>query len=57
MRIGPLGLRALELRDHVAVMQDRAGNQMREIRHEQRIMRQRVARHVAPEGIDQERDW
>ena len=56
MRIGTLGLRALELRDHVPVMQDRAGDQMREISDEQRVMRQRVARDIAPVGIDQERD-
>ena len=48
MRIGPLGLRALELRDHVLVVQDRPRDQMREISDEQRVMRQRVARDLAP---------
>ena len=56
MRIGTLGLHPLELRDHVLVVQDRACDQMREIGHEQRVMRQRIARDVAPVGIDQERD-
>ena len=56
MRIGALGLRALELRDHVLVVQDRPGDQMREIGDEQRVMRQRVARDLAPVGIDQKRD-
>ena len=45
-----------ELRDHVAVMQDRARNQVREIRHEQRVMRQRVMTNLAPVGVDQKCD-
>ena len=56
MRIRALGLRALELRDHLLVVQDRPGDQMREIGDEQRVMRQRVARDLASVGIDQERD-
>ena len=56
MRIGALCLRPLELRDHVLVVQDRPGDQMREICDEQRVMRQRVARDIAPVGIDQKRD-
>ncbi len=56
MRIGTLGVRALELRDDVLVMQDRARDQMREIGDEQRVMRQCVAGDIAAVGIDQERD-
>ena len=56
MRIRPLGFRALELRDHVLVVQDRSRDQMREIGDEQRVMRQRVARDLAPVGIDQKSD-
>ena len=56
MRVGPLGLRALELRDHVAVVQDRPRDQMREVGDEQRVMRQRVARDIAAVGVDQKRD-
>ena len=56
MRIGALCRRALELRDHVLVVQDRPRDQMRKIGDEQRVMRQRVARDIAPVGIDQERD-
>ena len=56
MRIRTLGLLALELRDHVLVMKDGSCDQMREICDEQRVMRQRVARHIAPVGVDQERD-
>jgi hypothetical protein len=56
MRIGALCRRALELRDHVLVVQDRARDQVREVSHEQCVMRQRVAGDVAPVGIDQKRD-
>ena len=56
MRIGALGLGALELRDHVPMVQDGPGDQMRKVRHEQSIMRQRVARDIASECIDQECD-
>ena len=38
------------------MMQDGAGDQMRKIGDEQRVMRQRIARDIAPEGIDQECD-
>ena len=56
MRVRPLGLRALELRDHVLVVEDRPGDQMRKISDEQRVMRQRVMRDLAAVGVDQERD-
>ncbi len=56
MRIGAFCLRPLELRDHVLVVQDRPGDQVRKISDEQRVMRQRVARDVASIGIDQKRD-
>ncbi len=56
MRIRAFCFRALELRDHVLVMEDRSRDQMRKVRDEQRVMRQRVARDVAPVGVDQKRD-
>src|SRR5258708_20690607 len=37
-------------------MQDRARDQVRKISHKQRVMRQRIARDMAPVGIDKERD-
>ena len=37
MRIRMLGLLMLELRDHVLVVEDRPGDQMRKIRHEQSV--------------------
>jgi hypothetical protein len=54
MRIRPLRVRALELRDHVLVMKDRPRDQVRKIADEQRIMRQRIARDISPVGVDQE---
>ena len=56
MRIRPLGLGTLELRDHVLVVKDRPGDQMRKISDEQRVMRQGVARNIAAESIDQKGD-
>jgi hypothetical protein len=56
MRIGVLGLAPLELRDHLLVVQDRTRDQVRKVRHEQRIMRQCIARDIAAIGIDQEGD-
>ncbi len=56
MRIRPFCLGALELRDHILVVQDRPGDQMRKVCDEQRIMRQPVMRDLAAIGVDQECD-
>ena len=56
MRIRPSCGRALKLRDHVLVVKDGPRDQMRKIGDEQRVMRQRVTRDIAPVSIDQERN-
>ena len=56
MRIRPLGFRALKLRNHVLVVQDRSRDQMREISDEQRVVRQRISGDLAPVGVHQEGD-
>ncbi|MEY9364927.1 hypothetical protein ABH994_007648 [Bradyrhizobium yuanmingense] len=56
MPVRALGLLVLELRDHVLVMEDGPRDQMREVRHEQRVMRQRIGRDLAAISVDQKRD-
>src|SRR5579883_452118 len=53
MRIWPLRIGGLKLRDHVAVVQDRSRDQVRKVSDEQRIMRQRVSCDLAAIGVDQ----
>src|SRR5579872_1028119 len=56
MRIWPLGIGGLELRDHIPVVQNRPGKQMREIGHETPVMRQGLAPHLAAIGNNQKGD-
>src|SRR5579872_4836719 len=56
MWIWPLGSGGLELRDDIPMVQDRPRNQVREIGHEQRVMRQGVVANLAAISIDQKGD-
>lgn len=56
MRIRKLALLPIELRDHVLVMENRSCDQMREIGHEQRVVRQRIGRDLPAVSVHQERN-
>ncbi|MET4765659.1 hypothetical protein ABH970_006031 [Bradyrhizobium ottawaense] len=56
MSVRTLRLLPLELRDHILVVEDRPGDQMREISHEQRVVRQRIGCDLPAIGVHQEGD-
>lgn len=56
VRIGAFRLFLFELRNHVLVVKDRSGDQMRKIGDEQGVVGQPIARDLAAIGVHQKRD-